>query len=171
MIQSTAKLTIEHLAKHLPYGVKCIDGWNGVINTVKNGETMDYVLSSYKTEKPHKPILFPLSSLTEEITIKGETFFLALELIKKQLQRNQYNHSITEVTDIQFIDKVDYSEGLEWSEEEPCLWWKMSGYGYGIELGKCALYWVKEWLISNHFDIDGLIDQNLAIDANINNPY
>ena len=75
------KLEIKHLASYLPYGLKgfCTDDLQGVeimnglqkisdscIEVISDKEPMDLVY--------FKPILFPLSSLTKEITINGESF-------------------------------------------------------------------------------------------------
>ena len=75
------KLEIKHLASYLPYELKgfCTDDLQGVeimnglqkisdscIEVISDKEPMDLVY--------FKPILFPFSSLTKEITINGETF-------------------------------------------------------------------------------------------------
>ena len=75
------KLEIKHLASYLPYGLKgfCTDDLQGVeimnglqkisdscIEVISDKEPMDLVY--------FKPILFPLSSLTKEITINDERF-------------------------------------------------------------------------------------------------
>ena len=75
------KLEFKHLASYLPYELKgfCTDDLQGVeimnglqkisdscIEVISDKEPMDLVY--------FKPILFPLSSLTKEITINGETF-------------------------------------------------------------------------------------------------
>ena len=75
------KLEIKHLASYLPYGLKgfCTDDLQGVeimnglqkisdshIEVISDKEPMDLVY--------FKPILFPLSSLTKEITINDESF-------------------------------------------------------------------------------------------------
>ena len=75
------KLELKHLASYLPYELKgfCTDDLQGVeimnglqkisdscIEVISDKEPMDLVY--------FKPILFPLSSLTKEITINGESF-------------------------------------------------------------------------------------------------
>ena len=75
------KLEIKHLTSYLPYELKgfCTDDLQGVeimnglqkisdscIEVISDKEPMDLVY--------FKPILFPLSSLTKEITINGESF-------------------------------------------------------------------------------------------------
>lgn len=79
-------LQIHHIAKRLPYGLKMetsiinIDT-NKITIQVLNGFQIGQLLFELKkgewfTElfNTTKPILFPLSCLTQEITIKGETF-------------------------------------------------------------------------------------------------
>lgn len=62
------KLTIEHLAKRLPYGVIVAgDGKTPCLLTVNNYNTF---IDNYRK----LPVLFPIECLTREITVKGETF-------------------------------------------------------------------------------------------------
>lgn len=63
------KLEIKHLASYLPYDLKCKDipkGFEGIRKLDIN--TFNWCLEN------GKPILFPFSSLTKEITVNGETF-------------------------------------------------------------------------------------------------
>ncbi|MFD2922025.1 hypothetical protein ACFS6H_20055 [Terrimonas rubra] len=91
------KLTIHHLAKRLPYGVKFVS--NGEIFLITDINTIDpfpiwastrrnkktLMLEPEINVRPDvlgrgfrlssiKPILFPLSALTQEITVNGEAF-------------------------------------------------------------------------------------------------
>ena len=87
------KLELKHLASYLPYELKgfCTDDLQGVeimnglqkisdscIEVISDKEPMDLVY--------FKPILFPLSSLTKEITINGETF-VPIDFINKNIRK------------------------------------------------------------------------------------
>ena len=70
------KLEIKHLVSYLPYDLKGIF-LNSIItlsvNYFSKGTERGYDISAFLSNNI-KPILFPLSSLTKEITINGETF-------------------------------------------------------------------------------------------------
>ena len=75
------KLEIKHLTSYLPYELKgfCTDDLQGV--EIMNGlqKISDSCIEVISDKEPmdliyFKPILFPLSSLTKEITINGESF-------------------------------------------------------------------------------------------------
>ena len=72
----TMKLTIEHLAAYLPYGVKVVPIYGGY--AMLDAENIGRILGS---DKRLKLILRPLSDLTREITHNGEKF-VPLERIK-----------------------------------------------------------------------------------------
>jgi hypothetical protein len=64
------QLTLEHLAPYLPYGLKILNGWGDI-------KKLNY---SYLDDENNgfinhvKPILRPLSDLTEEIEHNGVKF-------------------------------------------------------------------------------------------------
>lgn len=83
-------LQIHHIAKRLPYrlkvqtpyGIKELKGIDtineiiGLLYWIDNKQSMSFSIDC-------KPILFPLSCLTEPITVKEETFIPLVELAKK----------------------------------------------------------------------------------------
>ena len=76
------KLEIKHLTSYLPYGLNIKDVKHGsVFEALHFITTPHQDFSLFKgnfdqltNDKYLKPVLFPLSSLTKEITIDGETF-------------------------------------------------------------------------------------------------
>lgn len=76
------KLEIKYLASYLPYGLNIKDVKHGsVFEALHFITTPNQDFSLFKgnfdqltNDKYLKPVLFPLSSLTKEITINGETF-------------------------------------------------------------------------------------------------
>ena len=76
------KLEIRHLTPYLPYGLNIKDVKHGsVFEALHFITTPNQDFSLFKgnfdqltNDKYLKPVLFPLSSLTKEITINGETF-------------------------------------------------------------------------------------------------
>ena len=76
------KLELKYLASYLPYGLNIKDVKHGsVFEALHFITTPNQDFSLFKgnfdqltNDKYLKPVLFPLSSLTKEITINGETF-------------------------------------------------------------------------------------------------
>ena len=96
------KLELKHLVSYLPYDLKGIF-LNSIItlsvNYFSKGTERGYDISAFLSNNI-KPILFPLSSLTKEITINGETFVPVKNLfelhhcgmrIKEKLQCFSFN--------------------------------------------------------------------------------
>ena len=89
-------LTIEHLAKHLSYGLKWQGETDKAIYTMYGIEKLftqkimiDIILETLSNVRKFKaeiinfkPILHPLSDLTKEIEHKGERLYQEKELIK-----------------------------------------------------------------------------------------
>ena len=116
------KLELKHLASYLPYGLKgiCTDDFQGVeiiiglkkesihcneVITDKDPMDLDYF----------KPILFPLSSLTEEITINGESFIPIREIKNLELfshyeledfVRNNFTYGYIESLSYQLLSQL-----------------------------------------------------------------
>ena len=96
------KLEIKYLASYLPYDLKGINYLKDISTLGIKDEVFTYTnfyenknikekftylsINSFLNEK-YKPILFPLSSLTKEITINGETF-IPIEVIMKSIGIN-----------------------------------------------------------------------------------
>ena len=79
---------LKHLAPYLPYDLKGIF-LNSIItlsvNYFSKGTERGYDISAFLSNNI-KPILFPLSSLTKEITINGETF-VPIDFINKNIRK------------------------------------------------------------------------------------
>jgi len=171
------KLKIEHLAPYLPYGLKLN------IQTRRNGEHQGtYIMSAEniydvissvnkKVEnKSYYPILRNLSDLTKEIEVNGEKFVPMVELAKianldiTKYSLGEYNGDTYGILcDIKNDDDIDTHEVLGFD--------LISGFGHHYKPSKNFTIvnnqlqlWNKlfEW----HFDIFGLIQNNLAIDLN-----
>ena len=134
------KLEIKYLVSYLPYGLNIKDVKHGsVFEALHFITTPHQDFSLFKgnldqliNDKYLKPVLFPLSSLTKEITINGETF-VPYDKIKEIYPNTP-----------QF---TDYIKG--WMQY------------YGIMNSKCEYVCILklfEWKI----DVFQLIDKNLA---------
>lgn len=135
------KIELKHLAGYLPYGLKTINNDNSEIMQLGglSGDTAELLqIKGLGTEEEYcrlsgfdefKPILRPLSDLTNEDTIAIHGLgSIELELINIE----------------------------EWTEE----------LINEIQTGQKFKLSQFEYLYSKHFDIHGLIPQNLAIDKN-----
>lgn len=73
MTQQDKQLLITDLCARLPYGVKVSEGEDIYSVNVHLISSVDSTLNYYITKDcPIKPILFPLSALTQEIEVNGE---------------------------------------------------------------------------------------------------
>ena len=134
------KLELKHLTSYLPYKLNIKDVKHGsVFEALHFITTPNQDFSLFKgnldqliNDKYLKPILFPLSSLTKEITINGETFNPYDKINKKFSNTPQF---------------TDYVKG--WMQY------------YGIMDSKCehvCILKLFEWKI----DVFGLIEAGLA---------
>lgn len=175
------ELTIKHLAAYLPYGVKIItpndysfygvktDAKALVLDGLKDKSLNFYGMGGFYPIKHFKPILRPLSDLTKEIEHNGEKFVPLVELAKiVGLDITKFDLSETAIAyglrcNIENDDDDDKYKVLGFDI--------FNGFGihyrpsksWGIVPNQVEL-WPKlyEW----HFDIFGLIENNLAIDIN-----
>lgn len=132
------KLELKHLAPYLPYGLK-------IMYTQRNEKHDLYFhnITAICTEQNHlKPILRPLSDLTNEIEIEGKIFVPKCELdcICRDLEFYSFNFKYFTVGN---QDK-----------------------NYGQEYDLIDIYNVMQKLFEWHFDVFGLIENGLAIDIN-----
>lgn len=138
------KLELKHLAPYLPYELKYfIDFTDGdTACWVVEGLTVDEIFidgydCNYDSENC-KPILRPLSDLTKEITIDGETFIPIKKLgtryssIKSMLYENTVQLDVYDTSSINLLHYLTTFEKL----------------------------------YEMHFDIHNLIEKGLAIDIN-----
>jgi len=131
------KLELKHLAPYLPYGLQMS------CETMNGLETFKWTLLPNTIEEvlsfKNKPILRPLSELTNEIEINREKF-VPIKEIKKAEAFKKWNEGVNEHIGIEYILTSLY----------PCY----------LE------YWMVEKLLQWHFDIYDLIKNDLAIDIN-----
>ncbi|GHE35057.1 hypothetical protein [Sphingobacterium griseoflavum] len=133
------KLTLEHLAPYLPYGLKIID--NGEVNTI-TGIIGNKVFiegchrNGYSSIDEVKPILRPLSDLTKEIDHNGERFVPIHRILEA------YCFNVSKMSEDEIMS---YVESL-------------------IEID--ISYMTVKILCELHFDFQGLIAAGLAVDMN-----
>jgi len=145
-------LEIQHICGYLPHGLKVIHNEWGEILTMDCSGSSSNSLSIEDVAEYAKPLLRPLSDLTQQITHKGETFVpmdILIKLSYKSLEIYQY---IDAKYNIEFnIETEDYSQNLDLFD--------------GVLIFKK----LEEWL----FDVNKLIDAGLAINVNTlkTNPY
>ena len=133
------KLEIKHLTSYLPYELKgfCTDDLQGV--EIMNGlqKISDSCIEVISDKEPmdliyFKPILFPLSSLTTEITITGKTFVPIYKIYEfEQLDTDELEEIINDGT----IEGI-YSDLnlVTYSHTERLFEWKIDVFGL-IEAG------------------------------------
>ncbi len=133
------KLEIKHLTSYLPYELKgfCTDDLQGV--EIMNGlqKISDSCIEVISDKEPmdliyFKPILFPLSSLTKEITINGETFVPIYKIYEfEQWDTDELEEIINDGT----IEGI-YSDLnlVTYSHTERLFEWKIDVFGL-IEAG------------------------------------
>lgn len=137
------KLTIEHLAAYLPYGVKCVyQTGNGMgehtdtLNSIDFSKPWIFATSLWPINRVEhcKLILRPISDLTSEITHNGETFVPNERMLSDLSVDRESIHYLMEMFEV--------------------------GIGYQVE------WQIIQKLHSWHFDTFGLIEAGLAIDIN-----
>ena len=138
------KLELKYLASYLPYDLKAVNfntknyGLNFLIKDIN----VSNITTLIDFSPSFKPILFPFSSLTKEITINGETF-VPYDKIKEIYPNTP-----------QF---TDYIKG----------WMKY----YGIMNSKCEYVCILK-LFEWKLDVFGLIEEGLAEQVTEDfNPY
>lgn len=143
------KLTIEHLAPYLPYGLKFAKGENKYMEFQMYMANDNYIFSTNDYRYLYdevKPILHPLSDLTKEIEHNGRRVILTREINKRLYEIDKQDFGF------RYLGLIKHTHAFEFD---------------GAKMGIKALpYWVVNELISHHFDIYGLIDNGLAIDIN-----
>ena len=117
------KLEIRHLASYLPYGLNIKDVKHGsVFEALHFITTPNQDFSLFKgnfdqltNDKYLKPVLFPLSSLTKEITIDGESFIPIREIKNLELfshyeledfVRNNFTYGYIESLSYQLLSQL-----------------------------------------------------------------
>lgn len=140
------KLELKHLSAYLPYDVKVYDiGTKKIFSTPLNLKTIEYLVENITKDSLLKLVLRPLSDLTKEIEVNGKKFVPADIL-------NEYDNG-----GIAFeCDTNGYGE-----------WYMAFFYADGLDSFSFSNFEIiREKLLEWHFDVFGLIEQNLAININ-----
>lgn len=140
------QLTIHHLAKRLPYGVKKIQ-WArcyGLDSPLIKEVELSNVESLIDGSSTAKIALFPLSALTREITVNGETF------VPIERMRDLYNNQSGS-----FISRLDYVD--------VCETFTLFGLEEDDSYEVSMPYLMYEFLHQHHIDYENLIPVGLAI--------
>ena len=137
------KLKIRHLAPYLPYALKC--RWNNsdskeLVGLQYGNESVTNALWTWKDGNKYytgylyqcKPILFPLSSLTKEIAINGETFVPIYKIYEfEQWDTDELEEIINDGTIEGIYSDLDL---ITYSQTERLFEWKIDVFGL-IEAG------------------------------------
>lgn len=165
------KLELRYLAPYLPYKIKCAfygeDSECGEFYGISSISDIDilngFVVADIPkigncefTFRDFKPILHPLSDLTKEITVGGETFVPIEELLKLNYPKSVKTGRYSEIE----IDTNGY----------PMAYYKYNSTKY-ITIRTFSVpdkleYWIVQKLLEWHFDVFGLIESGLTIDIN-----
>lgn len=133
------KLELKHLAAYLPYGLKV--QFTPFKNQILDFENIKFVLVSEYC----KPILRPLSDLTNQIDWKGQRFYPIERLLS--------------------ADEDDLNEFYLTGNLNP-HWESFMKITNSRHLIRGIDYWMIEGMFEWHFDVFGLIEKGLAIDIN-----
>jgi len=168
------KLTLEHIAPFLPYGLNATTkecGYklpeNGIITSWQGHGNIDeqivistgdgYYLSSVEKTVP----ILRSMNLAQPITVDGKEIVPIVELAKMHFPNYQW-----EITNRKYV--VCGESAFEFSENGFYYWDKDGQVGHIPN--QIVLF---KWLYAHKFDVDGLIEKGLAIDVNTleTNPY
>jgi hypothetical protein len=136
------EITLKELAAYLPYNAKVLNGWGDV-------KTLNYSFLDDENSgiiRQCKPILIPISEIQEDIEYKGKTI-------------NVFD-LMNEYWEVEF-------NGVTHDFELP-----FNGFGLITLSAEQLPYNLVQTLLEYHFDVFGLIDDNLAIPVTKDfNPY
>jgi len=183
------KLTLEHIAPYLPYGLKALKMAAekpylvNITGGTKEDNSKEYLFYSEPKNKEvgnyetiyFKPILRP-TDLTKPITIEGKEVIPIVELAKisfGKIGTYELNSNTNElITKINSLMDLKY-KALSYRQGS----FTHSNYNSKLEIthyfsakNQLGLF---KWLYANKFDLEGLIDAGLVIDVNTleTNPY
>ena len=151
------KLELKDLSPYLPYGLKIIDGWG-------DEKTLDY---SYLHNVHCKPILRPISDLTEEIEHNGEKFIPILRLYNVS-EENEKDYSF----EYEFIESWGSGKILRVLHDKDiytdfiysdfCFYSSLTIGGEQSHLQLKNQYFLYTMLFEWHFDVFNLIKNKLG---------
>jgi len=136
-------ITLKEIAGYLSYGLDILPIKRAYLyGSYEEKKLTISVLNRFEL-KDIKPILWPLSMLTQEIEHSGEKF-IPFEQIKKIRNKNW----------IYFEDENEYCEMFHYSDHTENTYYNIFDFPYEI------IEKLYEW----HFDLHGLIERGVAID-------
>ena len=140
----THTLELKHLAPYLPYGLNINEGGvNRMLTGIKiqkdKSLCINYDSIIYTALGKFKPLLRPHSQLTQEIE-HNEKKFVPIDIIK-----NKWGYE-----DFEYQGYSQYAHWFKLEGNEPAI----------LHLPYCFLELLFKW----HFDVFGLIENNLAIE-------
>lgn len=164
------KITLGHLAPYLPYGLKVyvygqtrFEDYTCKIERLDHGGQVyfSHEWNNIDNSEYFKPILRPLSDLTKEVTHNEKTFVPIIELAKEFHIPSKY--SVTHYGDIKDYGYVGVKVNC-YVENSSSRYFEFSIHSDELILHND--YRIVQKLAEWHFDVFGLIDQNLAININ-----
>lgn len=160
-------LELKHLAPYLPYGLK--------IESQKGTGDLDYKglkkeMTCFNCHKidgdKWKPILLPLSALTEQLPDGTIPIVGLAKIATKHIWGELIDFTkaelLSESESAGLIVYYDKTERVSFTADFDCNRKDFTLYSDGDELNMDKLQ-LFEYLFQNHFDVFGLIDQNLAV--------
>jgi len=160
------KLELKHLAPYLPYGLELYGTSQETFSKLISLSESHYTASTHYYKTPHsnktferpeiksriefcKPLLYPLSTITEDKYINSlmdslgysKSYRDTFDSFKHNHTKNSY--SIIIKSPIEIEASIVIRNGI---------------------VSKSTKYSIMEWLFENHFDVLGIIENNLAID-------
>lgn len=165
------KLELKHLCGYLPHGLKFLTCYNIENSPVIEEMTLDYLQSFIDFPIDEKPLLLPLSALTEPMEdgtvpivelakiagLKSSEYSIeeqdgTLVVFGKEIRYPRSSNAAKFFFEIE-IDNCDMDKGIEFSDPYSCDFSPLNN--------QLQLF---EYLYSIHADIFGLIPAGLAID-------
>lgn len=161
-----SKLELKHLAPYLPYGLKIMSSWGTIflLDTQNSiGGTPEKRDIGTAIANCYKPIHHPLSDLVKPCHPEGKIPILELAKIVFDKRDNPDEflfQSLKENT--VFMAFPDKRNVFGYDSNTKSFFGSSSGLAASV-VNQLELF---EWLFEHHFDIYGLIDQDLAVDIN-----
>ena len=161
------KLELKHLAPYLPYGLNLKYEQEGDVRKLVYLDLQ----SPDRIGMNVKPLLYPLSYLTKEITVDGKTFVPMVELAKLSLDtdkpfqlHDRRLEAITRHSSINYPNAVYKTFSFTKDESSFTVSVLDSDFKticcYSVAKQLQLFQKLYEW----HFDLENLIEQNLAIE-------
>lgn len=170
------KLTIEQLSGYLPYYLRCTSFGRSYYDVVCHKNDLSHSSIHFERllelDNGYKPILRPLSQLTEEMEQGGESFVPIAELMKLALGQQVHwfkdpkfeSLKTTQICSILSprIERLPLTK-IEFEVDTDTFGFDLVSNGSNFMLVNHPLEIIQK-LYEWHFDVFGLIDKQLAIE-------